>query len=74
MEGKYLQLLEKYSKDDPELQSLWEEHILFEKKVEKLESKPYLTPSEENELKELKKQKLDGKTKLQVKLEYYAKQ
>ena len=44
-----------------------------EKQIEKLESKPYLTPAEDQELKALKKQKLDGKTRLHVMLDRYEK-
>lgn len=64
MDQHELDLLEKYAPQDPELKSLWEDHLLFEKQVEKLESKSFLTPSEQQSLKLLKKQKLEGKTKL----------
>ena len=57
-------LLEKYKETDPELRSLWEDHILYSNKVEKLESKAFRTPAEEQQLKHLKKQKLEGKTKM----------
>ena len=52
------------AESDPELKSLWEDHILLSKKVEKLESKPYRSPTEEMTLKHLKKQKLEAKTRL----------
>lgn len=64
MDQHEIDLVEKYSKTDPELKSLWEDHLLYAKKVEKLESKSFRTPAEQQELKLLKKQKLDGKTKL----------
>ncbi len=54
--------------DKPELKALWEDHILLSKQVDKLESKPFLTPNEDVELKQLKKQKLDSKTELYAKL------
>jgi uncharacterized protein YdcH (DUF465 family) len=57
-------LLEKHMPHDPELKSLWEEHVLYKKQVEKLENKAFWTPAEEQTLKQLKKQKLDVKTKL----------
>jgi len=41
--------------------------------VEKLESKPYLTPQDDFELKKIKKLKLAGKTKIQAILEKYRK-
>ncbi len=73
MEEHDLKRLEKYSSQDPELKTLWDEHVLFEKQVEKLESKPFRTPSEENELKALKKQKLDNKTRMHILLDQYEK-
>ncbi len=54
--------------ENPELKGLWEEHLLLSKQVEKMESKPFLSPSEDMELKQLKKQKLDTKTTLHTKL------
>lgn len=64
MDQHELDLLEKYAPQDPELKSLWDDHLLYEKQLEKLENKNFLTPSEQQMLKQLKKQKLDGKTKL----------
>ena len=57
-------LLEKYKDSNPELKALWEDHILYRNQVDRLASKPYRTPSEEQSLKQLKKQKLDNKTKM----------
>ena len=36
MEQRELLLLEKYAAVNPELKELWEDHILYEKQVEKL--------------------------------------
>lgn len=58
------QLLEKHAANDPELKSLWDDHLLYEKQIEKLEGRSYLTPTEQQTLKQLKKQKLDGKTRM----------
>ena len=71
MEPYEVELLEKYAKNDPELQSLWDEHLLYEKQIEKLETKPYRTPAEAQTLKQLKKQKLDGKTRFMAILDKY---
>jgi len=73
MEERDLKRLEKYAPVDPELKSLWEDHMLFEKQVEKLEGKPFRTPNEEQELKALKKQKLDAKTRLHILLDQHDK-
>lgn len=71
MEVRDVELLEKHLPHDETLKALWDEHILFEKQVDKLESKRVLTPQEEVSLRELKKQKLDGKTKIQIMLDRY---
>lgn len=64
-------LVEKYSDQDPDLKVLWDEHVLFKKQITKLESKPYRTPAEEQELRVLKKTKLEGKTRLYAKLDKF---
>jgi uncharacterized protein YdcH (DUF465 family) len=73
MEPHEVELIEKYAENDPELKALWEDHLLYAKQIEKLESRPYRTPAEEQSLKQLKKQKLDAKTRLQVILDQYKK-
>lgn len=73
MDAQELELLNKYSGQDEELKSLWNDHQLYEKQLEKLESKSFLTPAEETQMKELKKQKLDGKTQLVSMLDRYKK-
>lgn len=72
MEERDIKLLEQNAPNDPELKALWEEHMLYEKQIEKLENKSFLTPAEDQELKELKKQKLDGKTRLHDMLDKYS--
>lgn len=72
MEKKELELLEKLAPTHPDLRILWDDHVLYNKQLEKLESKSYLTPSEEQQMRQIKKQKLDGKTKLVVLLQEYA--
>lgn len=62
-------LVDKYAATDPEVKTLWEEHVLFKKQIEKLESKVVRTPAEEQEMKRIKKEKLEGKTKLYARLE-----
>lgn len=64
MDQHEIDLLEKYAPTDPELKALWDDHVLYEKQLEKLEGKHFLTPAEQQTLKQLKKQKLEGKTKL----------
>lgn len=64
MDQQEKELLQKHAATDPELKSLWDDHLLFEKQLEKLESRPYLTPQEQQTVKQLKKQKLEGKTRM----------
>jgi len=73
MEQYELELIAKYGEKDEELKKLWQQHLEYEKQVEKLESKPYLTPQDDLELKKIKKLKLAGKTKIQAILEKYKK-
>jgi len=49
---------------DNELKALWELHLDYERELEKLSAKGGLTQVEEAEVKELKKKKLAGKTRL----------
>lgn len=74
MDQRERELLEKYAPQDEELRALQGEHTLYDKQLEKLESKSYRTPAEELQVKQLKKQKLDAKTKLVAILERYARQ
>ena len=71
MEVRDVELLEKHLPHDDTLKALWDEHVLFEKQLDKLESKSILTSHEKVSLRELKKQKLDGKTKIQIMLDRY---
>jgi len=73
MEAKDLELIEKYGANDTQLKALWDQHAMYEKMLDKLESKTYLSPTETQEIKELKKKKLAGKTKLQSLLDEYRK-
>jgi len=65
MEKKDLDQIAEMADKSPEVKALWEEHLLYEKQLEKLEKKTYRTPEEERVVKEIKKKKLMGKTKLQ---------
>lgn len=71
MEARDIDLIKQYEAEDPQLKALWDQHMVFEKMVDKLESKNYLSPTELQEVKELKKKKLAGKTQLQGLLDKY---
>ncbi|MBO4336136.1 MAG: DUF465 domain-containing protein [Desulfovibrio sp.] len=64
MDQREKELLEKYKETNTELRALWEEHVLYSSQVEKLEAKSFRTPTEEQTLKQLKKQKLEVKTNM----------
>lgn len=74
MEALDRALIEKFEVQDSELRALWQQHLDYEKMIVKLEGKPFLSPVVEQEIKELKKKKLAGKTKLQALLDKYRQQ
>ena len=71
MEANDLELIKMYEGEDAELKALWDQHVVYEKMLDKIESKSYQSPTEIQEIKELKKKKLAGKTKLQGLLDKY---
>lgn len=74
MDQRERDLLEKYAPTNEDLRTLQGEHTLYSKQIEKLEAKPYRTPAEDVQVKQLKKQKLEAKTKLVAILEECARQ
>lgn len=74
MDQRERDLLEKYAPGDEELRALQGEHTLYDRQIEKLEGKPYRTPAEDVQVKQLKKQKLEVKTKMVAILERYARE
>ncbi|CCH47605.1 DUF465 domain-containing protein [Pseudodesulfovibrio piezophilus] len=71
MEANDIELIVKHEGEDAELKALWDQHIVYEKLLDKIESKSYHSPTEIQEMKELKKKKLAGKTQLQTLLDKY---
>ena len=71
MEKRDKLLIEKHIDNDDELKQFVEEHILFEKQLDELSEKVYLTPDEEMKQKELKKLKLAGRDKIEEILKKY---
>lgn len=74
MEQQDLELIAAHMGHDEELKSLWEEHVGFEKILERYSGKSALSPAEDLEVKEYKKKKLAGKTRIQALLEKYKRQ
>lgn len=60
------ELISQWVDKDPELKRRVEEHREFERKLEELEKKAFLTTEEETERKNLKKLKLRGKDQIEA--------
>ena len=71
MEQRDKLLIEKHISHDDELKKFVEEHVLFEKQLDELNEKIYLTPDEEMKQKALKKLKLAGRDKIEQILKKY---
>ncbi|HPQ81647.1 MAG TPA: DUF465 domain-containing protein [bacterium] len=73
MERGDIELIQKHTANDKILESLYREHLDFERKIEKYNNKPFLTPSEEMERKQLQKLKLAGRDRIEMILREYRK-
>lgn len=73
MDSHDLELIAKHSESDTELSALYADHVAFERMINKLENKSFLNATELQEVKELKKKKLAGKTRLEILLAEYRK-
>ncbi len=71
MEDKDRILIEKHIEQDEELKKQVLEHRLFEKQLEELEGKHFLTADEELQQKRIKKLKLAGRDKIESILKKY---
>lgn len=65
MENRDVELIQKHMINDKLLEMLYHKHLDFERQLEKFNSKPYLTPSEEMEKKNLQKLKLRGRDEME---------
>jgi uncharacterized protein YdcH (DUF465 family) len=59
-------LIQRLIPENPELRKLMEDHLAFERRLDELNSLPYLTPEEDQEKKALQKSKLAGKDRIEV--------
>ena len=71
MEQRDRLLIEKHIEHDEELKKFFAEHLLFEKQLDELSAKHYLTAEEETQQKQLKKLKLAGRDKIEMILKKY---
>jgi uncharacterized protein YdcH (DUF465 family) len=74
MEQRDLELIERYIDEDQELKKYVCEHQEFERKIEELNRRVFLTPEEEYERKRLQKLKLAGRDQIERILSRYRKQ
>ncbi len=74
MERRDIELIEKHSSSDSVLAKLYKEHLDYERELEKLENKSYLSNDEQLRRAEVKKLKLAGKDKLEMILKKYRSQ
>ena len=65
MEEQDLNIIERLIPRDKELARLWDEHLAFERRLEEMAKRPYLSPDEEIEAKRLKKLKLVGRDRIE---------
>ena len=73
MEDRDLQLIQKYREKDDMLSKLYEEHVDYERELEKFNNKPFLSADEEMERKTLQKKKLRGRDHIELILSKYRK-
>ncbi len=71
MEQRDLELIKEHLSENDALKTLYDEHLDFERKLEKFNNKPALTPSEEIEKKNIQKLKLRGRDKIEIILQSY---
>jgi hypothetical protein len=71
MEQRDIELIKKHAVENEALKHLYEEHLDFERKLEKYNNKAALTPAEEMERKRLQKMKLLGRDKMEMILGAY---
>ncbi|WP_319760970.1 DUF465 domain-containing protein [Maridesulfovibrio sp.] len=69
MEQREIEMIEQLVGQNSEINALWDQHKEYDKLIDKMEAKSYLSETETQEVKELKKKKLAGKTKLQALLD-----
>ena len=74
MEKRDLELIQKFVSVDPELKRCMEAHEGYEKKLDELNRRLYLTPDEESERKRIQKLKLAGRDRIEAILARYRSQ
>ena len=73
MEQRDMELINIHMEGDKALKMLYDEHVDFEQQLEKYNNKPYLTPMEKVERKQIQKKKLRGRDMIEDILRNYRK-
>jgi uncharacterized protein YdcH (DUF465 family) len=71
MDAREIELIEKYTPQDPLLQDLYQKHKELDRRLQKFGKKPFLTAAEERKEQELKKLKLAQKDRMMKILKKY---
>ncbi|NLC70057.1 MAG: DUF465 domain-containing protein [Desulfuromonadaceae bacterium] len=72
MDEKEMELIRQLREENPRYRKLYEEHLLLEKELARLDGKRFLTPEEELERKNVQKLKLAGKDEMEsIRKNYY---
>lgn len=66
-----MDLIQRLSEENPRFRKLHEEHLLFEKQLQELDDRSYLSPEEDLERKKIQKLKLAGKDEMESILRDY---
>ena len=61
-----MDLIQRLSEENPRFRKLHEEHLLFEKQLQELDERTYLSPEEDLERKKIQKLKLAGKDEMET--------
>jgi len=61
-----MDLVQRLSEENPIFRKLHEQHLLFEKQLQDLDDRTYLTPEEDLERKKIQKLKLAGKDEMET--------
>jgi hypothetical protein len=64
MESHERARIESLANENEELRHLWEEHLELEKRLDEINSRPHLSPTEQVERKRIKMRKLAGKDQI----------
>ena len=66
-----MDLVQRLSEENPRFRKLHEQHLLFEKQLQEMDDRTYLTPEEDLERKKIQKLKLAGKDEMEAILRDY---